>query len=363
MMKRKQTAILVTGLGLLGLLSLIALRLVNTPGASDAPPAAGTSIPGQPAPPNPAALLERHRSLVLHSPFGTAPIREVLQALGEASGGPEVQWLFQALALRKDEALPLVKERLRAGGMYEKHMLTKFLRSCPWPETKPELLALAQARGEDWLPRQGALYALGALGDVSAGPGIVAILQEQACPKGVELVAIAALARIGYREGAEAIRPRTEDPDLHVRLFAARALAELGEPVNRDFLLSALQNEDYLIRQEACEALGAAGDEGITGNLQSVARSDPHEAVRDAAAQALLQREIRGLTPSQKLALLGRNLQGAEHRNALWMVQTILAQCGTEGRTFVASLASENSRLGERALALLTLSSNTPGTY
>lgn len=372
-MKRKQAAIILVSVGVLGLLALAALRVfepargerkARLTGAPMASPRsispAGVSGPSETnAPASAETLLARHRSLILSSRYGTAPIRGVLRELSEATGGPDVQLIFQALALRKNEALPVVKERLRTGAMYEKHLLTKFLRLCPWPETKPELLALAGERGEQWLPRQGALYALGALGDVSVGPEVVAILRDPACPEGVRLVSIAALARIGYREGAAAIRPCTEDPDLHLRLFAWRALAELGEPVNRNFLSAALQNEEYLIRQEACEALAAAGGAGFSEKLQSIAQNDPHEAVRDAAAQALLQQEIRDLTPAQKLALLGRRLEGAERHNALWIIQTILAQCGAEGRAFVGTLASQNSRLGERASALLILSANT----
>ncbi len=395
-MKRKRIAIIIVGAGLLSLLTLAALRglepshgerkarltgarveslppsnpaaaSVNAsdrvPGTNEGPrnfsPTGVSGPPAPEAPGSPEALLERQRSLILSSRYGTAPIRDVLRELSEATGGPEVQLIFQALALRKNEALPVVRERLRAGAMYEKHLLTKFLRLCPWPETRPELLALAGESGAQWLPRQGALYALGALGDVSVGPEVVAILRDPACPEGVKLVSIAALARIGYREGAAAIRPYTEGPDLHLRLFAWRALAELGEPVNRDFLFSALQNEEHLIRQEACEALAAAGGAGISGRLQAMAKNDPHEAVRDAAAQALLQQEIRDLAPAQKLALLGRKLEGAERHNALWIVQTILAQCGKEGRAFVGTLASGNSRLGERASALLILSANT----
>jgi hypothetical protein len=267
-----------------------------------------------------------------------------------------LQTLFQVLALRKSEALPIVKERLRSGEMFEKHMLTKFLRLCPWPETKPELLALATDKAERWLPRQGALYALGALGDLSVGPEVAGVLGEADCPTGVQLVAIATLARIGYREGVDAIQPFTEGQDMHARLFASRALAEFGLPVNREFLISASQSGDYLVREEACEALAAVEGPDITGRLQSVATSDSHEAVRDAASQALLERDIRGRTPAEKLALLRRRLEGAERHDALWILQAIMAQCGDEGRAFLGSLASEDSRLGERSFAYLLFS-------
>jgi HEAT repeat protein len=215
-------------------------------------------------------------------------------------------------------------------------------------------------KSEHWLPRQGALYALGALGDVSVGPEVSAILGDADSPKGVALVAVATLARIGYREGAPTIRGFTKDQDIHVCLFASRALAELGEPVDREFLLSALHNDDYLVRQDACEALASVEGADIAEKLQLMVKNDSREAVRDAASQALLQRAIRDRTPTEKLAFLRSSLESADRHNALWIVQAILAQCGDEGRAFVGTLASEDSRLGERSLAFLLLSSNGP---
>jgi hypothetical protein len=91
MMKRKQTAFIVAGLGMLGLLSLMVLRVLDTPGrdvGSRKVSLTGTSRQeGTNAPKDSAASLEQHRSLILKSPFGTAPIEEVLRALGEATGG------------------------------------------------------------------------------------------------------------------------------------------------------------------------------------------------------------------------------------------------------------------------------------
>jgi hypothetical protein len=296
--------------------------------------------------------------MILNSPYGKAPASEVIRALNEVPGGPEVQLMFLVLALRKQEALPLVKNGLRTGEMWEKHMLTKFLRTCPWPETKSELMALAQSRSEHWLARQGALYALGALGDESAGPQIAAILSEPDCPTGVQLVAISALARIGYREAASALRPFMEHDDIHVRLFANRALAELGEPVDKPFLFGALDSTDYLARQEACEALWPVADSDVTGRLRLLAANDPHEAVRDAAARSLLQRELTGRTQSGKLGLLAGALDQADRHTATWIVQTILNECGDGGRAFVERLGRRDDHVGERSRVLLTFNAS-----
>jgi hypothetical protein len=303
----------------------------------------------------PWAFPEQHRSALLNGPYGKVPIKDVLQALAEVPGGPDLQMILQVLALRKPEALPLVRDRLKTGEMWEKHMLTKFLRLCPWPETMPELLALAQNRSEQWLARQGSLYSLGALGDASAGPQITAILREPDCPAGVQLAAISALARIGCTKAASAIRPFTEHEDKHVRLFANRALAELGQPVDQPFLLSALESADYLLRQEACEALGPVPDSEVSQKLERLAATDPHEGVRDAANRALLQRGIAGRTQSGKLDFLAAALDQAERHTATWIIQTMLKECGAGGRDFVQRLCGRDDYVGERSRALLTL--------
>jgi hypothetical protein len=300
--------------------------------------------------------LAQQRNAVAGSVYGTAPVTNLVSALAEARGGPDVQVMFQSLALRKAEALAVVKERLRTGAMYEKFMLTKFLQYCPWPETLPELVALARDTTQYWLPRQGALYALAALGDKAAGPGVAEILREPDCPQGLQLVAIAALARMNYQEAAEAIRPFTQNDDIHLRLFAARALAEWGEPVDQTLLTTALQGDDYIARQEACEVLAVTTDSPEL--LKRLSHDDPHEAVRDAANRALLVRQLRGQTAEGKVVILRAALPAAEPRTATWIVRTMLEQGGTQGRAAVEELAAHDDRLGERSRAYLIMASS-----
>jgi len=303
----------------------------------------------------PATALEQHRSAILRSRYGTAPIEDLLRRLVETPGGPDIQLIYQALAMRKQEALPLVEERLRAGEMWEKHMLTKFLRLCPWPETKDELLTLATSEAERWLPRQGALHALGSLGDASVGPAVAGILNTPGVSINLEMAAIACLSRIGFRGGAADITPFTQAENIHLRLFATRALAELGEMVDKEFLLSSVRSDDYVVRQEASETLWKVDGQDITDTLRAVAKTDFNEAVRDAASQALLRREMAERNPNEKLEILRKALGGAERLTALWILRSILDETGTEGRTFVETIASRDDFLGERSRAYLVL--------
>jgi len=307
--------------------------------------------------PNTEALsaLAGHRAAILHSSYGTAPIEQVIRALIEVPGGSETQLIVQALALRKAEALPKVRAGLRTGEFWQKVMLTKFLVHCAWPETLPELLALARAEMEPLLARQGAISALGALGDAATGPALTAVLREPENPVGLQLAAIAALARTGYRDGTSVLRPFAQDADPHLRLFAIRALAELGEPVAPESIQSALHSDDYVVRLEACEALSALGGADLLETLQTAARSDVHEAVRDAATQALLTREIRGQTQAEKVSILQRAMADGRRLTSLWILRTLLREGGQEGRVLVETLGAEDTWLGERCRVHLIL--------
>jgi hypothetical protein len=299
--------------------------------------------------------VEHYRLSVLNGRFGKEPIENLLRALAKTQGGPDVQLIFQVLALRKEEALPLVKEKLRTGDMWDKRMLTKFLGLCPWPETKEELLALARNQSEHWLPRQGALYALGSLGNSSVGPEVVAILGTPGAGVNLQMAALSTLSRIGYRAGAEAIEPFARSDNIHLRLFAIRAQAELGETTDKAFLLSALHHEDYVARQEASEALWKAEGQDVTDALGAAAKGDFHEAVRNAASQALLRRELAGRSPSEKAAILQKSLTSADRLTALWILRTVLDEGGAPGRSFVEATAEREDFLGERSRAYLML--------
>jgi hypothetical protein len=342
--------ILVVALGVAGAF-VYAARIRPSP-LNTNPPAGPPTSSIMPASTSAGSALDQQRALILRSAYGTAPIADLLRALVETRGGPEVQLVFQALALRKPEALPRVRERLRTGELFEKFMLTKFLRYSPWLETMTELVALARDTTQSWLPRQGALYALAALGDKQAGPEVAEILREPHCPAGVRLAAISALVRLQYSEAAGSIREFTQHEDIHLRLCAAWALAKFGEPVDREFLLSALANENYIVRQEACGALGAAG---MTGQLAWVAGHDPHEGVRAAAAQAVLEHGIRGQSADATLAILRDALPQADRLTTTWILRTMLAQGGDAGHAFVQELAAHGDRLGERSRAYLIL--------
>jgi hypothetical protein len=300
------------------------------------------------------ASLAQHRLMLLNSRYGKMPIGDLLQALGKTPGGPDVQIIFQALALRKQEALPIIKARLREGEVWEKNLLTKFLRLCPWPETRDDLLALTRAENGHWLPRQGAVYALGSLGDATVGPDVLQVLNSPETPLNLQMAAISTLARIGYPAAIPAITSFAQAENPHIRLFATRALTELSQPIDETFLFSSIKSDDYVIRQEASEALWKIDGQSAADALGRLAAQDANEAVRDGASQALLRRELDAQhDQSRKVDILRNSLDHAERLTATWILRTALDQLGDQGHSFVEGVASRDDSLGERARAYL----------
>lgn len=321
------------------------------------PPSAAVrtaAVAFQPA--RPAALppvIAEYRARILTGRFGVMPVEELLKALANTPGGPSLQLIYQALALRKQEALPYVRERLRTGEPWEKHMLTKFLLLCPWPETKPELLALAASSTDNWVARQGALFALGAQSEQAAGPVARDLLLSPTTNVNLQLAAISTLARTGYTEGIAAIAEFQNNANIHVRLFAMQAMALLEQPVDKAYLLSALSNPDYVVRQEATEVLWHLEGVEVADALAVAARDDVNEAVRSAATQALLQRQLVGRTAAEKTEILRAALEGSDRFTALWIFRTALSDGGAAGRALVESNSTRKDAYGERAQAYL----------
>ncbi|NLV46145.1 MAG: hypothetical protein GXY07_16785, partial [Candidatus Hydrogenedentes bacterium] len=282
------------------------------------------------------------------------PIGELVDALSAMTGGQDQQLALQKVIVRKKEALPVVTGKLQSGAWFEKHMMTKLLRCSPWLETRVELECLAASETDHWLAREGAVYALAELGDASAGPAILAVLNGPETPLSVQRVAVAALARIGYTAALADLSLLTQHEDVRMRLFANRALAELGGTADKAFLLSCLGDGDFTVREDACGALAMVAGEDVAMALADRAAGDVNSAVRDAAAQALLQRRSgEQKSDGDRLNILKAGLETADRHTAIWIVKTILRECGLEGLNYVQSLALRGDYIGERARAFL----------
>ncbi len=179
------------------------------------------------------------------------------------------------------------------------------------------------------------------------------ILTEANCPAGVQQVAISTLARIGYQNASSAIGLFTEHENVSIRLFAYRALAQFGKPVDIQFLFFSLKSQNFVVRQDACRALAAVEGEDAEPVLKSVAERDNNESVRSAAQIGLLERSIRKRPAAEKLEILKTALGNAERRTETWIIRTIVEECGPAGRGYIRGLARRDDRIGERAASFL----------
>jgi hypothetical protein len=281
-------------------------------------------------------------------------IDSIINSLVNASDGHETQYGYKILATRKSEALPAVIHMLQTGNIWEKQSIAKFIQYSRWPELSDDLISIASDPKEHFLSRQGALYALGEIGNTNTiGPVILPVLSEPGCPGGVQQVAISVLTRIGYKRAVPDIRRFAGHENPNIRLFAYRALAGFGEPVDTKFLLSSLKSQDYVVRQDACGALTEVSGDGITKALSSVAENDSNESVRSIAKIGLLTRQIRNRPATEKLDTLLIALESAERRTIPWIIKTILKEGGPKGREHILKLAGKDDKTGERSRLFL----------
>jgi len=102
--------------------------------------------------------------------------------------------------------------------------------------------------------------------------------------------ALGALARMGALGAAE-VTAALADPDPGVRRRAAEAAARATGPGSRSALLAALRaalgDDNPLVAEAACWALGEAGDAASVPALASVARAHTDTRCREAAVAAL----------------------------------------------------------------------------
>jgi HEAT repeat protein len=119
---------------------------------------------------------------------------------------------------------------------------------------KPLLAALTH---ESWIARRNAAWALGALDDAAAAPGLVKALADAEGP--VREQAAWALGALDEPSAVEPLLRVLKDPDADVRQQAAWALGAIGDSRALDGLMSALKDSNAGVRRQAAWALGVIG--------------------------------------------------------------------------------------------------------
>lgn len=135
--------------------------------------------------------------------------------------------------------------------------------------------------------RAEAAWALGEIGDKAGLKPLLKLLKD---PKEeVRIEAAVALGRLGDQWGNDVIMKSLGSEDDECRLCAVYGLAYCPVPARMEVLLGILENEHWKIKLEAIKTLKKIGGSEAEELLKKAER-DPHPAVRNAAAEALMKK-------------------------------------------------------------------------
>jgi len=152
----------------------------------------------------------------------------------------------------------------------------------------PELLALLDR--DDWMAREQATIALGAIGDTSVVPVLTALLDDHSAS--LRPHAADALATIGDDTALAALWAAFEDRKYSRIGYISSALATFGpEVVPR--LIDAAGSDDPDTRYWAAVALGSTGDERVVPVLERMIATDNGETVFDGWCSVAAKKALR----------------------------------------------------------------------
>lgn len=162
-------------------------------------------------------------------------------------------------------------------------------RKVPWSlgQTKDQRAIgdLITALGdEDAVVRGNASDALAQIGAPSVGPLVRSLESTNSL---VRLFAARALGNIGSKDAVQPLLARLNDPEFRVRKHVVEALGKISDPSSVGGITARLHDESAFVRQFATEALGKIRDPNSIAPLVSTALNDGEYNVRRMAAEAL----------------------------------------------------------------------------
>jgi HEAT repeat protein len=184
-------------------------------------------------------------------------------------------------------------------------------------------LLIGRLSSEELRARQAAVIALGRIGDRSATPALIGVLDSE---RELTIEAAGALAKIGDPRAFEALLGIIGDPDAGVRQAAISAINSLGRPEMGGRAVALLGDPDPHVRESAVKIAGYFGYPECVDLLLARCR-DEDENVRRAAVEHLpyldddrvapaLDDALRNGTPKVRAAA-ARALGQVEGREAL----------------------------------------------
>ena len=190
--------------------------------------------------------------------------------------------------------------RITGGSMSTKHSFGKntamVFKKIQYSQDQVIEGIIAALKDEDKYGRQGAVIALGEIGDERAVESLIATLKDE--DSNVRKNAAVALGKIGDERAVEPLKQALKDKSKDVQIWAAFGLYKLGDTQKIEFLITALKDEDSNVRKNAAEALGKIGDERAVEPLKQ-ALKDKSKDVQIWAAFGLYK-----LGDTQKIEFL-----------------------------------------------------------
>ena len=142
---------------------------------------------------------------------------------------------------------------------------------------------IAALKDEDWALREDAATLLGDFGDPRAVGPLVEVLHDE--DRAVRDAATAALRKIG-QAAVPALISALQDPNGNVQEAAVSILKDLADPRAVEPLIGCLTSQNWVLRMHAAKGLGITGDESAVACLVPLL-IDPVKAVRVDATEAL----------------------------------------------------------------------------
>jgi len=259
--------------------------------------------------------------------------------------GPARVELLAALAARPRDTERVLERRLRGSDAAARYEAARLSAELGGSLARKALLELASEVHAPDACRLGALYAL-------RGPALSqqekAVILRTAVETGKPLVRRAALAALSGNtdhEDAPALSLLLESGDPITSVYAARLLAESGHGPGVDFFAELLEHQDYLVRQEACDALGRYDTPDAGALLEkALARETNASAARAARLAFGLHRS--GPTEDGRERFFRDILAKGDDDERLWALDTLKDLDPAQEEAALKAMAAEPSDFG-----------------
>jgi HEAT repeat protein len=276
---------------------------------------------------------------------GELSIGELFRFYGSKQGLERLDSLV-AFAERGEEAAAWLEHLLRFGNDAERYEAARIAGELGGEDLRAPLLAVAVDPKRNGAVRAAACYALRESGLNEAEK---AVLLKNVAETGCALADRAALAALAGQTDSDDV-PVLESlllgDDPLTRLYAARLLTEQGCAPALSFFKTFSESEDYLVRQEAYDALGASDVHGADVLLRTALAREANSSAARMARLALGFYRARQISPDAERSYFETILDSGEDEERLWALNTLNTIDKVRAYAAVGKLARENSDMG-----------------